>query len=124
VIILFVVLVIISATVGFTIGTLKRKSPPLNIETDILSSPLLSETGLPPLLMPHPVIPHRSDQFVEYSFYLEDHEDDLDKIHMIPVKISDLLKYRSIGEPVNIKPFQFQNRELDIIINKNELAEP
>ena len=96
-------------------------SPELEIE---ISSSSLSEDGRLELFIPEPVLPQVSDQFFDYSFYFDQNKDYIKSMELLPVKISELLKYRRIGITSDIKPFQINNKELDIIIQKDELAEP
>ena len=126
---IIMILIILSAAVGFTIGTIKRRAYRKDIsfsdmEIDSLTSSALSDNQKPPFLMPEPVVPHIGDQFLKNLFYFDQNDSDLEKLKMIPVRISELLKYRDIGITSDIKPFQFHNEELDIITKKEELAEP
>lgn len=124
----FALLFIIVTALGFFLGTMKRRSriedtfsPELEIE---ISSFTLSEDGKPELFIPEPVLPQVSDQFVDYSFYFDQNKAFIRNMELLPVRISELLKYRRIGIKSDIKPFQINNKEFDIIIQRDELAEP
>ena len=124
----FVLLFIIVTALGFFLGTMKRRSrikeafsPELEIEISSLPS---SVEGRPELFIPEPVLPQVSDQFFDYLFYFDQNKDHIKNMELLPVKISELLKYRRIGITLDIKPFQFHNVELDVIIQRDELAEP
>ena len=121
-------LFIIVTALGFLLGTIKRRSmiedtfsPELEIE---ISSSTLSDDGRPKLFIPEPVLPQVHDQFVDYSFYFDQNKDFINNVELLPVRISELLKYRRIGITSDIKPFQIHNKEFDIIIQRDELAEP
>ena len=128
VIIGFALLFIIVTALGFLFGTMKRRSliedtfsPELEIE---ISNFTLSEDGKPELFIPEPVLPQVHDQFVDYSFYFDQNKDFINNVELLPVRISELLKYRRLGIASDIKPFQIHNREFDIITQRDELAEP
>ena len=60
----------------------------------------------------------------DFEPYFDEDESKTSELELIPVKISELLRYRKIGLESNIKAFQFNNEELDIITGKIELVEP
>ncbi len=121
-------LLILSAAVGAIIGVGKRKSAEdltsVSMEEKTLLSPSIWEKEGVQLLLPEPYTPRPERKFLEYTSYIEVHKDDLEKIHLLPIKLSDILQFRLPGEPVDIKPFRFNDEELDIVTTSNELAEP
>jgi len=120
-------LLILSAVVGAIIGMGKRRSAEdltsVSMEDETLLSPAISEER-GQLLLPEPYTPRLGRTFLEYTSYIEVHKDELERIHLLPVKLSDILQFRLPGEPVDIKPFRFSGEELDIVTTRNELAEP
>lgn len=124
-----VVLLFISTTVGFTIGAVKRRAAGKESFETGVGRDLHQENALPvkkqqSLLLPGPSIPAAGGENDEYSFYLDRDESNINALNIIPVKISELLRYRDIGFKSDIKAFQFQNEELDVLIKKDELAQP
>jgi hypothetical protein len=124
-----VVIIVLSAVIGFLLGLAKRdpgtvESFELDAAGERLTASSLAENKDLPLLLPAPVIPNLDVDGFKYLFYLDEDDSKTDEFEFIPVKISELLKYREIGFESNIKAFQFNNEELDIITGKNELVEP
>jgi len=121
-------LLVLSVAVGVAIGVGKRKSAEdmlaVTEKEAVLSSLSTTEKDGVQLLLPEPYTPELGKTFLEYTSYIERHKDDLERIELIPFKLSDILQFRNPGEPVDIKPFQFNNEELDIVTGKYELAEP
>ena len=129
VITIVVFLVVFSAVVGFITGTIKRRSSAsqtkiAEIEKIIESRTEFAEKGKHKLLMPNPVIPHITEPFPKFTFYLDSSDADVKDLRPLPVRISELLRYRDVGISTDIKPFQFHNEETDILTVKDELAEP
>lgn len=124
-----IVIIVLSTAIGFLLGLTKRErgtgeSFELDAAGERLTASSLTENKDLPLLLPAPVIPTLDEASFKYSFYLDEDDSKTDELELIPVKISELLKYREIGIESNIKAFQFNNEELDIITGKNELVEP
>lgn len=124
-----IVIIVLSTAIGFLLGLTKRErgtgeSFELDAAGERLTASSLTENKDLPLLLPAPVIPTLDEASFKYSFYLDEDDSKTDELELIPVKISELLKYREIGFESNIKAFQFNNEELDIITGKNELVEP
>ena len=124
-----IVIIVLSATVGFLLGVTKRESPagenhePVAAEERLAAGSLNENKGLQ-LFLPEPVIPALDDANFKYSFYLDGDDSEIEELELIPIKFSELLKYRKIGFESNIKAFQFNNEELEIITGKDELVEP
>ncbi len=122
-----IVVIALSTSIGFLLGLTKREHPSgKSFELDAAGGPAssLTENRDRLLLLPAPVIPHLDEASFKYSFYFDEDNSITGELELIPVKISELLKYREIGIESNIKAFQFNNEELDIITGKNELVEP
>ena len=124
-----IVVIVLSTMIGFLLGLTKREHPTgegfkLDAAGERLTASSLTENKDRPLLLPAPVIPSLDEAIFKYSFYLDGDDSKTDGLELIPVKISELLKYREIGIEFHIKAFQFNNEELDIITGKNELVEP
>jgi hypothetical protein len=121
-------LLVLSVAVGAAIGMVRRRSSedimPVMKEEEWLSSIGASGKDGPKLLLPEPYTPELGKTFLEYTTYIERHKEGIERIELIPFKLSDILKSRNPGEPVDIKPFQFNNEEMDIVTGKYELAEP
>lgn len=122
-------LLFISATVGFTIGIVKRRSAgkesfEIGVSRDFFQENTMPVKKQQSLLLPKPLILTADEEYYEYSFYLDRDESNINELSIIPVKLSELLKYRDIGLKSDIKVFQFQNEELDVVIKKDELAQP
>lgn len=122
-------LLFISAAVGFTIGIVKRRSAgkesfEIGVSRDFFQENTMPVKKQQSLLLPKPLILTAGGEYYEYSFYLDRDESNINELSIIPVKLSELLKYRDIGLKSDIKVFQFQNEELDVVIKKDELAQP
>ena len=48
----------------------------------------------------------------------------LDSLKLKPIKLSDLINTRTMGEGTSIKPIIFNNEEKSIITLKDEIIEP
>jgi hypothetical protein len=121
--------ILLSIVIGFLLGLAKRgRSPESRIQIDAVDEPvtesILAEKKEKIMLLPRPVIPILNEGKNKYSFYLDGDNSEAGRLELIPVKISDLLRHREIGLDLDIKAFQFNNEELDIITDKNELVEP
>ena len=125
-----IIIIVLSASIGFFLGVTRRERlAGENYEHDAagerFTAGSFTENKDMPLFLPKPVIPDLDGANFKYSFYLDDNDDsEIGELELIPVKFSELLKYREIGFESNIKAFQFNNEELDIITGKDELVEP
>ena len=121
--------IVLSTFIGFLLGLSKREPAPetkvqIDIADEAINAGSLKEIKGKRLLLPEPVIPILNEVKNKYSFYLDEDRSSAKGLELIPEKISDLLKHRDIGLDSDIKAFQFNNEELDIITDKTELAEP
>ena len=121
--------IVISILIGFLLGLAKsRPDPEARIRIDTIDEQIAAESLTKKrekrLLLPAPVIPILNEVKNKYSFYLDEDISNASGLELLPAKISDLLKHRDIGLDSDIKAFQFNNEELDIITDKNDLAEP
>ncbi len=117
--------ILFSAVLGLVIGLLRNPS-----QSDYLDEIELSaEEGRTRerdvgFIMPAPIIPNLGDDDLEHTFYFDRHPEFIDSIEMIPIKISELIRYRKRGLQSDLKPFEFMGEELDILTTQDELAEP
>jgi len=124
-----IVVIVLSTTIGFLLGLAQRErgteeSFELDAAWEKLTASSLTENKDRQLLLPAHVIPPLDKASFKYSFYFDEDDSKTGELELIPVKISELFKYRKIGLESNIKAFQFNNEELNIITGKNELVEP
>jgi hypothetical protein len=126
VLILFLFLVLISAGVGFVLGTVKgRSSSAVHSLSEIgESASTLTAPQQKRLLLPDPAIPHVIDPFPSFSFYFEHTDLSQEELKPLPTRVSELLRYRDVGVKTNIQPFQFRSEEYEVLMQSEQLAEP
>lgn len=122
-------LVLLSFVIGLSIGLAKRKSQREKLLTIKQEQRVLNEKSIltkkeKTFLMPKPVIPPIGKGFSGYEFHFSQNDINIENLELIPIKLSELLKYSRIGLTPEIEPFQFSGEELEVLIYKNEIAEP
>lgn len=110
----------LSVLIGLLVGLARRKALLREMRAGIEET-VEPRTEKPAgLLLPDPVsLPGETD--ADFHFYLEEHGPDLE---LLPIRVSDLLKNRSVGVEVDFKPFVYSGEELDVLSPQHELAEP
>jgi hypothetical protein len=113
------VLSVIIIVAGLAIGLAKR-----NAKSDLEpvtqgKTPERAADAEAGFLLPDPVQPPGEED--PYVYYLETNGPDLE---LLSVRVSDLLKNRSLGVEVDFQPFVFNGEELGILRPADELAEP
>jgi hypothetical protein len=79
------------------------------------------ETGL---FVPGPVLPSLFDEDPAATLYPEPQADYIQLFDFKQVSVTELIESRRRGVDVHFKPFQVENRDLEILSEKDELAEP
>ena len=119
-----VIVVILAVVIGIVIGLNNTPDYTVsgeNVETGLREmEPLRDEGGL---LVPGPVIPSLSQGSNE-NRHLGQQTDYIESFELKQVNISELIEYRKRGVEVHFKPFRVENVDLEILIEKDELAEP
>ena len=116
--------VILAVVIGIIVG--------LNNASDYTVSEETVETGLREmgldrdesgLLVPGPIVPSLSQENLE-NIYPDQQSDYIESFELKQVSVSELIEYRKRGVEVHFKPFLIENVEYEILIEKDELAEP
>jgi hypothetical protein len=113
------VLVVLSSTLGFIFGTLKKRSREQRYSLSEIEKglPQAPEGELPGVLLPAPVVP-------SFSFYFELTDPSPQESTPPPVRVSELLRYRDRGVESDVRAFRFESEEFEVLTKKEELAEP
>jgi hypothetical protein len=123
VLIFFIFLVLLASGVGFILGTVKgRSSRSLPEIEESVSTLIVPEQRR--LLLPDPAIPQVIDPFPSFSFYFELTDLSQEELQPLPARVSELLRYRDVGVESNIQSFQFRSEEYEVLMQKEQLAEP
>ena len=120
------VLVVLSSTLGFIFGTLKKRSREQRYSLSEIEKglPQAPEGELPGVLLPAPVVPSVIEPFPSFSFYFELTDPSPQESTPPPVRVSELLRYRDRGVESDVRAFRFESEEFEVLTKKEELAEP
>lgn len=111
---------VLSVLIGLLIGLARRKASLREMRAGIEETAEAQMDTPLGLLLPEPVSAFgEADR--DFYLYLEQHGPDL---KLLSVRVSDLLKNRSVGVQVDFKPFVYSGEELDVLSPQHELAEP
>jgi hypothetical protein len=120
-----VVVVVIAVVIGIFVGLRNPSGPGVSGElAELLQRdipPDRDETGL---FVPGPVVPRLYDSALSEDMYPGQRTDYLDSLEFKNIDTSELIEHRPRGVEVHIKPFRIENVELEILSEKDELAEP
>ena len=120
-----VLVIVLAVVVGIVVGLRNTTDVAVNeesIESGLRETgPYRDQSGL---LVPGPVMPRLYDDDTTMSPYLEHNTEYIDSFEFKQVSISELIEYRNRGVEVHFKPFQVENVDLEILSEKDELAEP
>jgi hypothetical protein len=121
--VIFIVLFFISIGLGFTLGLVKRRKEASSPEFTV-TIPQEAEKNPSPFILPPPIVPGVLNKSSSFSFYFEENLSSIDQMELLPFEIPDLLENSDTGNRSDVKIFRFQDQEFDILMRKDDLAEP
>lgn len=122
-------LLILSIFIGFVIGTVLRRNRMREIgigegKTEAYRERTFPEEGGAEMILPQSVIPELGGDSADYLFFFDQKEPETERLAIIPLEVSELLKSRDIGVSNDVKAFEFHNQVHDVLTDVNELADP
>jgi hypothetical protein len=125
-------LLVLSVVVGFLVGRAQRvgrpeeRRPAEEQGGDAKRAPRAGEASgaASAAMLPSPIAPDFDEGARSFSFVLDRADAVLKDMKPVPLRISDLLANKAADVQPDVKPFVYDNEELDVLIKANELAEP
>ena len=120
-----VLVLVIAVVIGILIGLRNPAKDVLSGESGRLGpGEMMAERDETGLFVPGPVLPSLFDADPAAMLYPEPQTDYIQSFEFNQVSVTELIESRRRGVAVHFKPFQVENRDLEILSEKDELAEP